>query len=338
MSDSTMRAVVLRGPKEPPELAEWPLPEPQANEVRLRLLAAALNRRDYWISQGLYPSIQWPVVPGSDGVGIVEALGARVSAEWLGQTVLINPNLNWGSDERVQAADYHILGMPTQGTLAEYISVPADRLHPVPAHLSPPEAAALPLAGLTAWRALFSRGQLQVGQRVLVTGIGGGVALWAAQLARTAGASVWATSGNANKLKLAADLIDGGANYSQDGWARQLLEASGGFDLIVDGAGGPGFPALIELVRPGGSIVIYGGTGGNIPAFNPGRLFWKQVNILGSTMGSDVDFVALLDFVEKSQLMPRIDRVVSFAEAPEAITRMARSEQFGKIVIRIGNS
>jgi NADPH:quinone reductase-like Zn-dependent oxidoreductase len=332
-----MKAVVLRGPKAPIELADWPLPEPKPQEVRLRLLAAALNRRDFWISQGLYPGIQWPVVPGSDGVGVVDSLGSEVSGNWLGQTVLVNPNINWGPSERVQAPDYHILGMPTQGTLAQYLCVSVDRLHPLPAHLSPLEAAAVPLAGLTAWRALFSRGLLKPGQRVLVTGLGGGVALWAIQLARTAGASVWATSGSDEKLAQAADLIDGGINYRQSGWAKELREASGGFDLIVDGAAGADFPALIELVQPGGNIVIYGGTAGNFPAFNAGRLFWKQVNILGSTMGSDSDFVALLDFVEKSLIVPRIDRVYNLSAASKAFDRMNHSEQLGKLVIQIAD-
>lgn len=336
MIQESMKAAVLHSIGELPQIEDLPKPAPVAGEALVRVRAAALNRRDVWIMQGLYPGIRWPVVPGSDGAGEVVAVGSAEDEGWLGRLAILNPNRNWGASERAQAADYHILGMPTQGTLAQYVCVPVDRLHPLPAHLEVESAAALPLAGLTAWRALFARGGLQSGQHVLVTGAGGGVALFAIQFAVAAGASVWTTSGSTDKIANAVKLgAVGGAVYKEDGWAKALLAESGGFDLIVDGAAGAGFPKLIELAKPGGTIVLYGGTAGDFPAFNPGRLFWKQVNVLGSTMGSDADFSSMLAFVQEKRVEPVLDQICDFNDAAQAFIRMSRGDQIGKIVLQV---
>ncbi|MEM1324124.1 MAG: zinc-binding dehydrogenase, partial [Bacteroidota bacterium] len=287
--------------------------------------AAALNHRDVWIQKGMYPGISYPAVLGSDGVGQHE-----------GQSYIINPNNNWGGDERVQHKHYHILGLPSQGTFAEAVLVDADRLHPKPPHLSDEEAAALPLAGLTAYRALFSRGQLQAGERVLISGVGGGVALFACQFAIAAGADVWVTSGSEEKITRAVALgAKGGANYKTEDWPAQLKEQARGFDVIIDSAGGAGFGELVKLCRPAGRIAFYGGTRGKFPPLSPQLLFWKQVSILGTTMGSDQDFKQMVDFVTQHKITPVVDSVFELSEGQKAFERMDQGLQFGKIVLKV---
>ena len=172
------------------QLTDVPPPVPKAGEAIVRLQAAALNRRDFWITKGLYPNVRVPATLGSDGAGRVTAVGPGGHEAWVDQEVIIDPSLAWGPDPRYQGADFHILGMPTDGTFAEEVVVPVSQLHRKPAHLTWEQAAALPLAGVTAFRALVSQGKLQRDQRVLITGIGGGVATHALQFARALGAEV----------------------------------------------------------------------------------------------------------------------------------------------------
>src|SRR3954447_5072452 len=210
-----MKAIILRELGEPENLRLEDVPEPQpaAHEVLVRLKAAALNHRDVWIRKGLYAGIKLPVILGSDGAGEVAAAGAGVDAKLVGRKVVINPGLDWGDDERVQGPNFRILGLPDDGTYAELVRVPAGHVHPVPAGWSMEEAAALPLAGLTAYRAVVTRAEVKAGERVLVTGIGGGVSAFALQIAKSLGAKVYVTSGCDEKLARAAQLgADGGAN------------------------------------------------------------------------------------------------------------------------------
>lgn len=308
----------------------------RAGVVQIRLKAAALNHRDLFISQGLYANIQYPLVLGSDGAGVVERVGAEVAASWVGKQVLINPSFNWGEDEEVQAKEFKILGLPDNGTLAELVTVPLEYVHPLPEHLTFVQGAALPLAGLTAYRALFSRARLRPVDRVLVTGIGGGVAQFALQFALKAGCEVWVTSGDSAKLRLAEGMgAAGGANYKEDGWATKLRERAGLFSVIIDGAGGPGFSDLIELAAPAGRIAIYGGTRGGMDKVSPQRIFWKQLSILGSTMGSPSDFLNMLHFVRDHAIVPVIDEVFPFEEALEAFAKMEAGTQVGKLVVEM---
>jgi zinc-binding alcohol dehydrogenase/oxidoreductase len=331
-----MRALVFERKGELPALRDVPTPDPGLGEVRVRLHAAALNRRDWWITRGLYPGIRTPCVLGSDGAGVVEALGAGVDAGLLGTDVVINPSLDWGAHASHQSADYTILGMPRDGTLAEAVVVPAANVRVKPAHLSFEEAAALPLAGLTAWRALFTRAALRAGERVLVTGVGGGVAAIALLLARAAGAEVFVTSGDAHKLAAATSAgALGGASYREAGWpARLRALAPGGFDVVVDSAGGSEMPDLVGLLAPGGRLVFFGGTRGPWPALHPAALFFRQVSLLGSTMGSPQEFDEMLAFVEAHRLTPWIDSTHGLAAGEVAFARLAKSVQLGKVVLR----
>ena len=317
-----MKALVfkaLRGALEPDDL---PRPEPGPGETLVEIKAAAFNRRDYWIQQGMYPGVQFPVCIGSDGAGLAD-----------GREVVINPGLNWGESELCQSAAFRILGMPDQGTFAEAIVAPSSNVYPKPEHLTWEQAAALPLAGVTAYRALFTKCEARPEEKLLITGIGGGVALMAFVFARAIGMEVHVTSGDEQKLARAIKLgAAGTANYRKDGWRKELKKHAGGFDCIIDSAGGPGFGELAKLTRPGARICTYGGTQGKIE-ISPQMIFWRQIRILGSTMGSPSEFQAMLDFVQKHQIVPIVDKVYPFEEGNIALERMAASKQMGKIVL-----
>src|SRR5690606_17502168 len=187
----TQQAIVLHGVNDPLILAGVPVPTIDENEALVRIRAAALNRRDWWIQQGKYAGLKFPIILGSDGAGVVERVGSDAHAQWVGREVIINPSLSWGSDEGFQGKAFHILGLPEDGAFAEFVRVPVANLHEKPAHLSFEDAAALPLGGLTAYRALFSRAGMKAGDKVLVVGAGGGVATFALQWAVHAGATAY---------------------------------------------------------------------------------------------------------------------------------------------------
>lgn len=313
-----------------------PEPQPAAGEAVVAIRAAALNHRDVWIKTGQYAGLKWPCQPGSDGAGVVMAVGDGVDAAWIGREVVINPSFDWGSDEQTQGPNFTILGLPRAGTLAEKISVPVAQLSEKPAHLSWEEAAALPLAGLTAYRALFARARLRAGERVLVTGIGSGVAWFALQFAVLCGADVWVTSSSAEKIAKAIALgAKGGFHYTRADWAVEATKIAGMFDVIVDSAGGAGFGDLIDLAAPGGRIVFFGGTRGNGPALPLRKIFWRQLSLLGTTMGSPADWSAMMEFVALHRVRPLVSEVFPLARAGEAFALMERGGQCGKIVVRI---
>lgn len=331
-----MKAIVLHGVKEPLILRDVPIPQLNSQEALVRIKAAAFNRRDWWIQQGQYAGLKFPIIPGSDGAGIVESVGAGVDSTWVGKAVIINPSINWGANEAFQQKTSSILGLPEDGTFAEYVRVPVENLHEKPQHLSFAEAAALPLGGLTAYRSLFTRANLMAGEKVLIIGIGGGVASFALQFAMHAGASVYVTSGNPVKIEQAITLgAGGGVLYTEENWAQQLGEDAGGFDVIVDSALGDGFVHHLDLANPGGRIVFFGGTAGNLPPLNARKIFWKQLSILGSTMGSPHDFDRMLRFVNDYRMKPIVDSVYSLEDAEAAIRNMDNSTQFGKIVLNV---
>jgi NADPH:quinone reductase-like Zn-dependent oxidoreductase len=328
-----MNAAVITAIKQPVVFQSVPDPIAGPGQAVVRLKAAALNHRDLWIQLGLYANIRLPLIPGSDGAGVVESVGAGVDASWVGREVILNPALDWGADARAQGPQFRILGLPDSGTFAEKIAIPVDNLAPKPAHLDWQQAAALPLAGLTAWRALFTRAGLLGGERVLVTGVGGGAALFALQFAAAAGAEVWVTSGSAAKIARARTLgAAGGVSYREADWAAQLQRQAGGlFDLIVDSAGGEGFAQLIELTRPGGRIVFFGATTGNPPGLDLRKCFFRQITLLGTTMGSPADFHGMQQFVGMHRLVPVVDRVFPLADTEAAFRHMEAAAQFGKI-------
>jgi len=330
-----MKAIVLASATDPVVYQEIEKPHIGDDEVLVSIKAAALNRRDYWITVGKYAGIKYPSVLGSDGAGVVVGAGSAVDQQWLHRDVIINPSNYWGSNEDFQSSNFTILGLPEQGTLAEYVKVKAEYIHPKPAHLSWEQAAALPLAGLTTFRALFTKGKARAGNRILVTGVGGGTGVFTLQWAVAAGCEVFVTSGSDAKLELAISLgAKGGVNYHSTDWAGQLGKIAGSFDVIIDSALGDDFDKLLDLASPGGRLVFFGGTAGNIPALNGRKIFWKQLQIMGTTMGSQADFERMLTFTDQHKVVPVVDEVFPFNEAKAAFEKLADSSQFGKIVLK----
>uniref|UniRef100_UPI00404796A8 quinone oxidoreductase family protein n=1 Tax=Algoriphagus sp. TaxID=1872435 RepID=UPI00404796A8 len=330
-----MKGIVLqRNSPSKIQLLELPQPVCGPGEVLIRIKAAALNHRDEWCRKGLYPNLKDGVILGSDGAGIVVEVGAGVDPSLIGEEVLINPAKNWGINEKAQSKEFEILGMPSYGTLAEFITVPADRIHPKPNQLSWEEAAALPLAGLTAYRALVVKGQVQAGDQVLVTGIGGGVAQFVAQFALALGAKVFVSSSAPKKISQAiAQGASAGFNYTDANWSTQALQQTGGIDLVIDGAAGDTLTHLMDVCNPGARLVFYGATRGNPGQLEARKLFWNQLQLIGTTMGSDANFLQMLQLVKKHQLKPILDQVFPLEQAVEAFDRMKEGRQFGKIVL-----
>ncbi|NNE27223.1 MAG: zinc-binding dehydrogenase [Saprospiraceae bacterium] len=291
----------------------------------VKLAYAALNHRDVWMTKGMYPGLRYGTTLGSCGAGYLNE-----------RKVLINPNINWGEDpDYPDHNNYSILGMPIDGTMAEYISIPKDRVHDIPGHLKLEEAAALPLAGLTAYRALFSKAQLKEDDKVLISGIGGGVALMAFQFAIAIGAEVYVTSSQQSKIDEAIKLgATGGANYTEENWHKSFVKEHGPVDVVIDSAGGEGYNNLLKTCAPLARVVNYGGTRGNA-VFSPQLLFWKELQLLGSTMGNDDEFVQMLEFVSEFEIHPVVDEIFAFDDYKSAFEKMDASRQFGKILLSI---
>jgi NADPH:quinone reductase-like Zn-dependent oxidoreductase len=299
-----------------------PDPEPGPGEVVVELKTAALNRRDVLVTRGVYP-FPLPLVPGSDGAGVRRDTGAEV---------LIYPALDWGDREAAFGPDFQILGGPRDGTYAELVAVPEANVFPKPARLSWEEAAALPLAGLTAYRALFARGGLVTGETVLVLGAGSGVSTFAVQLAAQAGARVLVTSSSDEKIERSRELgAEAGVNYASDDWVA-WAEERGGVDLVVDSVGST-WPQSLECLRPGGRVVVFGATGGTEVELPVRPFYFGQWSLLGTMMGSPSDFAGLLRELELGSWRPVLDRVRPLAEAAAALDALESGAQFGKVVL-----
>ncbi len=331
-----MQALTLQKLKQPLQVVEKPSLDPVAGEVVVDLRAAGVNRRDYWITQGMYPGVEPPVVLGSDGAGVVSRCGEDVDPRWLGRDVIVDPGTAWGDREAVHSKAFTILGLPRDGTFATEVAVHASQLCEKPQHLNWQEAAALPLAGVTAYRALFSQGGLQGRETVLITGVGGGVATFALQFAIAAGADVWVTSSSPEKIDRAIALgARGGFDYKNENWPQHYGARADPPNLIIDSAGGPGYASLVTLAGPGGRIVNYGATAGLPEKLDLFKVFWKQLRLQGSTMGSPADFTAMIEFVEKHEIKPIIDATFPLVDGNEALQKMKSSPQFGKYVLDI---
>jgi zinc-binding alcohol dehydrogenase/oxidoreductase len=333
-----MQAILLRkiGDPEVLRIEAHADPVPAHGDVIVRLRAAALNRRDVWIRRGLYPGIAFPIILGADGAGEVVDVGPGVDPGLLGRAVVIDPSFGWGANPRVQGESFDILGLKRDGTYAEYVRVPADHIHDKPSHLTFEQAAAVPLASVTAYRALVTRAQLRAGETVLVTGIGGGVATSALVLARARGAEVFVTSGSDEKIETARSHgAIGGVNHGSADWVTTFLSRFGRRpDVVIDGAGGATFDKALELVKPGGRLVSYGATLGAAHV-EVRRVYWKQLDVLGSTMGTREDFAAMLALYSSTGVQPIVGAELPLADASRAHRYVEEGRQFGKVVLTI---
>jgi NADPH:quinone reductase-like Zn-dependent oxidoreductase len=299
-------------------------------EVLIRLRAASLNHLDIWTRQGL-PSAPKPRILGADGAGVVETVGEGADGFAAGDEVVINPGLDDGA---------HIIGEHMDGTHAEFIAVPADYVHPLPAELSFEEAAAFPLVFETAYRMLVTRAGIQEGEWVLVWGVGGGVASAALVLAKALGGRVIATSSSDAKLaqaqKAGADAVVNHLSGDVGSAVKEATEGHGA-DVVVEHVGEATWKTSLQAAATEGRIVVCGATSGPNPPAQLHRIWWKQLSILGSTMGTRADFAGVYDLVARGTAKPIVDRVFRLSEAAAAHEYLEGGKQFGKVVLKIGD-
>lgn len=304
-----------------------PDPEPAAGEVVVELRAVGVNRRDTAVRRGAYGDFPLPLTPGSEGAGIRRDTG---------EEVVIHPGLRWGDREDTSGPEFGILGGPEDGTYAELVKIPAENVYPKPAQLSWEEAATLAVAGLTAYRALFTRAGLSQGETALILGAGSGVATFAVPLATQAGARVLVTSSSAEKIERARELgAAGGVDYTDGDWPEAVRElAGGGVDVVLDSVGTTWNDSL-RCLRPGGRAVVMGATGGGQSELDVRPFYVRHLSLLGTTLGSPRDFERFLETVSKATWRPIIDSVRPLAEAAAAHERMEAGEHFGKLVLAV---
>lgn len=345
-----MRALYFERHGGPEQLALGVRPQPAvaAGEVVVRLRAAALNHLDLFVLGGMPGvSIELPHIGGADGAGTVAAIGDGVSRWSPGDEVVINPGLSCGrcefcaGGEESMCVGFRIFGEHLDGTFAEYVRVPATALAAKPAHLSWAEAGAFGLTFLTAWRMLITRARLGAGESVLIHGIGGGVALAALAIARDAGATAIVTSSDDGKLARARELGAAHAiNYRSADVAREVRALTGkrGVEVVVETAGLATWMTSLKCAAKGGRIVTCGATTGPNPAEEIRLVFWNQLSILGSTMGSRREWEAMVRAVDAGRLRPVVDRVLPLERGREAYERMLTGDQFGKIVLDVAGA
>jgi zinc-binding alcohol dehydrogenase/oxidoreductase len=301
---------------------------PAPGEVLVALRAASLNRLDIWLRRGL-PSVPKPRILGADGAGVVAGLGEGVEGFEEGDEVVLNPGLDDGA---------RIVGEHVDGTHAELIAVPAEYLHPLPAALSFEEAAAFPLVFETAYRMLVTKAGLREGEWVFVWGVGGGVATASLQIAKALGARVAVTSSSNEKLARARELgADVVVNHAEGDVADVVREATEGHgaDVVVEHVGEATWKTSLQVAAAGGRVAVCGATSGPNPPANLHRLWWKQLTIYGSTMGTREDFAGAYELVASGRAKPIVDRVFPLAEARAAHERLEEGHQLGKVVLRI---
>jgi zinc-binding alcohol dehydrogenase/oxidoreductase len=334
-----LRAVRLVAFGDPPTFAlrDEPDPEPGEGEVVVDLRAAALNRRDPWVwTTPGYCAL--PVTLGSDGAGVVSAVGGGVDGVRPGDEVVINPTLGWPADADVPGSSFDILGAPVDGTFAERVVVLAENVAPKPPRLSWAQAAGLNLGGLTAWRAAVSCARAGTGRRLLVTGAGGGVSSFAIQIAAALGAEVWVTTSTEEKLARARALgAAGGVLYTDPRWPDALRDLAGdGLDAAIDSYGGPAWPGALRALRDGGVLVSYGDTGAAEATVEHMDVYWHWRSIVGTTMGSPREYAALLAHVDEASWVPAIDSTFPLERFEDAVARFEEApDRFGKVVLEI---
>jgi NADPH:quinone reductase-like Zn-dependent oxidoreductase len=325
-------------------LLELPKPKPGPGKALIAVKASAYNRLDIWVRQG-WPglNLNLPHISGSDGAGVVAALGPDTSDAAVGDRVAIDPGINLYQDAFTQRGQhslspgYKILGEHIPGAHAEYVVVPVQNLLLLPDNISFTEAAAAGLVYLTAWRMLIHRARIRAGESVLILGAGGGVNSAAIQISKLAGCTVYATTSSATKMtqakSLGADVV---LNYQNNpDWAKIIYKLTNkqGVDVVVDNVGATTLPASLRAVKRGGRIVIVGNTSGPKTSLDIRFLFTKQISLIGSTMGSHNDYRQVLKLVFSGALKPVIHTVMPLEKGVEAMALLERGEQFGKIVL-----
>eukprot|EP01083_Nonionella_stella_P228672 810194_1 len=337
----SMKAAVLTDQKDPEtgrcmvKVLDRPVPtlSPNKPEALVKISHAALNRRDYWMTVGMYQRIRYGSVMGADGCGTVVSVSRDCDSGWRGRRVIL------------YTGEFKVFGdAPKGGTLAEYLKVDTEALFDIPEHLTDAQAASIPLAGLTAYRAVVVMGKVKKGDRVLIPGIGGGVALFALQFALALGAHVTVTSSKMANIKLARQLgAEDGLIYTDPKFKHNLrVLARGkskspfkGFDTVVDGGGGDSISAYIDCLKMDGKLVSYGATAGPVVKLNIPKLFLKRIQFLGTAMGTRAHFSDMLALIRAHRIIPVVDSVRSLCGIGEHFRTFHASAQFGKLVVKV---
>jgi zinc-binding alcohol dehydrogenase/oxidoreductase len=313
-------------------------PRPGRDEVVVDLRAAALNRRDWWIyrAPGYCPL---PVTLGSDGAGVVSAVGPGVTGVALGDEVVINPTLGWERGRDVPGPAFDILGAPSPGTFAEKVCIAAGNIAPRPERLSWEEAASVNLGGLTAWRATVRCARAAPGRSILIAGAGGGVSTFAIQIAVALGAEVYVTSSTDEKIERAMKLgANAGFRYDDPEWPERVRSTvDGGVDAVIDSFGADSWHGALKALGWGGVLVNFGDTGGDQATVDVSDIYWAWRSIIGTTMGSPEEYEAMIEHVRTASWHPVIDSVFPLERIGEAMARLDQgADRFGKIVISVG--
>ena len=324
------------------------VPKPGPGEIRVKVSAAALNHLDLFVLAGLPgggAKIQAPWIMGADATGTVDAIGpSSADALRVGDTVVINPGISDGTCEYCRAGEqslcvkFGILGEHAPGTLAEYVVVPARNARAIPKSISIESAAAFTLTTLTAWRMVHTRAKVTAGDVVLIQGIGGGVAIAALQIAKQAGATVWVTSGSEEKLEKARKLgADHLLNYRKVQVGKEIRAATNkrGVDVVIDSVGQATWKQSLAALGKRGRLVTCGATSGPMVETDERRLFWNQWDIMGSTMGNEREFDAIVAELRAGRLLPPVDSVFPIERGRDAFARLESGERFGKVVVRV---
>jgi NADPH:quinone reductase-like Zn-dependent oxidoreductase len=340
-----MRAVRIHadGGPEVLRIDEVPVPEPGPGQALVRMRSAALNHLDVWVRKGL-PSVPKPRTLGADGAGIVERVGPHARGVEVGMAVCVNPGISCGrcryclAGEQSMCLQFGVLGEHLDGTQADYAVLPASNLAPIPDGLGFDEAAAFPLVFSTAWRMLISKARVHPGEWVLVWGIGGGVASAALELCRVVGARAIVTSSSDAKLEWARERgAEATINHARDDVADAVrtITLGRGADVVIEHVGKDTWGTSIGVLRKGGRLVITGATSGGNPPAGLHRIFWKQLDIHGSTMASDAEFRAVCNLMATGKVRPTVDSVLPLEQVAAAHVRLEAGDQLGKIVLRI---
>lgn len=342
-----MKAVAIfeHGGVDKLQVADLPKPEAGADDVIINVKAVALNRLDIWVREGLPGlKLQMPFTLGSDAAGVIDSVGANVTQFKPGQRVTINPGW-WDTTcefclrgDQPLCTNFKIFGEHLPGGYAEFLRVPQRNVLPIPDDFDFVEICAAPLAFQTAWRALITRGRLQPGEDVVVLGAGSGVSTAAIQIAKYAGARVFATSHSDAKLARAKELgADVLINYTTSEWEKEVFRITNkrGADVVLDAIGEATWLKSLRALRKGGRLVTYGATTGPNPAEEIRLIFWKQLEIIGSTMANQGEFMDVMKLVFERKFKPVVDVVLPLEKAAEAHERLAKNEQFGKIVLTV---
>ncbi|RSL35219.1 NAD(P)-dependent alcohol dehydrogenase [Salibacterium salarium] len=300
----------------------------KSGEVRIRIKAAGLNHRDLSVLKRHQPTDP-PFIVGSDGAGVVEAIGADVNTVSVGDEVIVNPGLGWQKNSDAPPKGFEILGFPDDGTFAENIVIAAKNVEPKPAHLTWEESGVLALPALTAYRVLFTRARIEPNMKILIPGIGGGVATFLLQFAKAIGATVYVTSRSEEKRNKALELGANAAIDSHENWAEALHGEK--MDVAIESIGATTFNESLDQLRRGGTMVTFGSSTDDQVQLNIRKFFYGQFNLLGSTMGSREELQAMLDFIKKHNIKPIMDQTFPLKDYEKGFKRMAEAAQLGKI-------